>query len=94
MTKFKKGDYVIDHNQDFGRVARAEEGSNHVSVCYTEGCTSALTLTKGLRLATDEEIKSFPFAQRLGYHRFDDYCPDYEYECCSFYCPEKRKLDE
>ena len=94
MTKFKKGDYVIYNNQDLGRVARVGEGSEYVSVCYTVGCIGALTLKKGLRLATDEEIKSFPTAKRLGHHRFDDCCPDYEYECCSFYCPEKRKTNE
>lgn len=94
MTKFKKGDYVIDDNQDLGRVVKTKENNKYVSVCYTKGCTSALTLIERLRLATDEEIKSFSDAEHLGHHRFDDCCPDYEYECCSFYCPEKRKINE
>ena len=94
MQKFNKGDFVMYDNKVFGRVARAEEGSKYVFVCYTLGCQGDGTPEEKLRLATDEEINSFSSAERLGYHRFDDYCPDYEYEYCSFYCPKKRKIDE
>ena len=91
MTDYKKGDYVMYDERELGRVVYVREVDGAIFVCYSTGCTASNTPMKKLRLATDEEFKSNKFARLLGYHRFDDYCPDYDPLFCSFYCPEKRK---
>lgn len=90
MTKFNKGDFVMYDERELGRVATVRD-DGAIFVCYSTGCTAANTAPEDLRLATEEEYKSNKFARHLGYHRFDDFCPDYDALFCSFYCPEKGK---
>lgn len=82
---FAKGDYVMYEKPygqpELGRVT-AQPNEDMVFVCYHEGCTAALTDAGMLRKATKEEVRSFPGASRLGFHRFDRTCPKRSEECC------------
>lgn len=90
MQKFNKGDFVMYDDRELGRVATVRD-DGAIFVCYSTGCTAANTSPKDLRLATEKEVRACEFASHLGFHRFDDYCPEYDYDVCSSYCPEKQK---
>lgn len=85
------GDYVVYkcsyRPPEIGRVVREQPDTNAVFVCYHSGCTAALTPKDMLRPATDDEIASAP--SDLGYHRFDDDCPQYREDVCYGYCGER-----
>lgn len=81
------GDWVIydpGYKQEIGRVT--ECGEHGAFVCYTQGCTAALTLLEHLRPATDAEIAGA--SAGIGFHRFDETCPSRVEECC-YMCKAK-----
>ena len=84
MIKYRYGDYVAYdpgwREPEIGRVTRAR--GDVVFVCYSDGCTAACTEASMLRPATDEEIAGV--SPHIGYHRFDQECPDYDGSCCSY----------
>lgn len=86
MQEYNFGDYVVFDDgyrpPELGRIT-TDEGKNFVHVCYHEGCTAAATNREQIRLATQEEIDANDI--HFGYHRFDDYCPDYDRDAC-FMC--------
>lgn len=80
METFNFGDWVIydpGYKQEIGRVTL--DLGKRTYVCYDMGCTAVSTLKEHLRHATEEEIKAAP--DRIGFYRFDSYCPIAE--CCS-----------
>ena len=73
MMTYNAGDWVVydpGYKQEIGRVTECYEDKAYV--CYHQGCTSASTPLKYLRLATDDEIAQAP--EGIGYHRFDATC--------------------
>lgn len=85
---YKFGDWVVYDNgykQEIGRVTECRERS--AFVCYSRGCTASSTPLEYLRPATDAEIAQAP--ERIGFHRFDETCPDYEED---FFCHTCREL--
>ncbi|MCI8451069.1 MAG: hypothetical protein HFJ74_00865 [Eggerthellaceae bacterium] len=88
MSELKHGDYILFSHPDgydvLGRVACVQPGK--VFVCFTDGCTAEACdpgdLRKVGRLVLLQSV-------RLGHHRFDDECPDYDPDCCAAYCPDK-----
>ena len=74
------GDYVLYNNgykQEVGRVTKVCEARQVAWVCYHEGCTAACTPIDMLTPYDGPVLNG-----RLGYHRFDDHCPDYDPNCC------------
>lgn len=85
---FKFGDYVLYNNgykKEVGRVTKVDEQRGVAWVCYHEGCTAACT---SLDILTPY---NGPVNPKLGYHRFDDHCPDYDPDCC-FGCKARNLL--
>jgi hypothetical protein len=89
MDIYKPGDYVVYEERQLGRVARMD--GRGVFVCYTNGCTAANSPLCYLRHATEHEVRLYgdEKAKKLGHHRFDAECPDYDPASCSAFCPEK-----
>lgn len=89
MVEFVKGEWVAyvpgDGRVEFGRVASVADNGNP-RICFTEGCTAATTPKDKVLKAEPGTFEPNP---RIGYHRFDTHCPDYNEECCAAYCPEK-----
>ena len=89
MGDFVKGEWVAyvpgDGRAEFGRVASVTDDGDP-RICFTEGCTAATT-PKDMVLKA--EPGTFDPNLRIGHHRFDDFCPDYDEECCAAFCPEK-----
>lgn len=91
---FEFGDYVLYSNggkQDVGRVLRMSKDGLSAYVCYHEGCTAARTPVNMLKLLDLKQLKDMNFripyaVTKLGYHRFNKHCPDYDPECC-YGCP-------
>lgn len=88
MGDFKKGDWVFfepwGREPELGRfVSYADNGG--LFVCYGTGCTASNTASTMVRKANDDELPD-PLP-KIGYHRFDDYCPDYTESACSGLCP-------
>ena len=91
---FEFGDYVLYSNgskREVGRVLRMFDDGLSAYVCYHEGCTAARTPIEMLKLLDVHQLKNLDFKvpydiTKLGYHRFDKYCPDYDPECC-YRCP-------
>lgn len=83
---FAFGEYVVyepEHGEvHVGRITQ-DSGTDFVFVCYHDGCTASATPRELLRLATDTEIASV--SPNIGYHRFDENCPDYDRDAC-FMC--------
>lgn len=88
MSGLKRGDYVSitypTGDGELGRVASVD--GDKAFVCFSTGCTAERCDAGDLRrvLGTFEQP-----GHRLGYHRFDAECPEYDPECCAAYCPEK-----
>lgn len=79
--RYEFGEWVVydpGYKKEIGRVTECGECS--AFVCYTQGCTAALTPLEHLRPATDEEIANAPVG--IGFHRFDARCPNRDEECC------------
>ena len=78
---YKFGDWVVydpGYAQQIGRVTKCVGKS--AFVCYSTGCTAALTPPKYLRPATEDEIAQADKA--IGYNRFNALCPSWdEYAC-------------
>lgn len=57
-----------------------------VHVCFTNGCIARPRKPKWLR-----KVEPSPWLEqvRFGHHRFDDDCPDYNFDRCAAYCTEK-----
>lgn len=81
MSDYEYGDYVVYDpgycEPEIGRYVRSNAAGS-AYVCYHDGCTEA----RLLRPATDEEIAGA--SPHIGYHRFDQECPDYDGSCCSY----------
>jgi len=79
--KYEFGDWVVydpGYQQVIGRVTECHE--TNAFVCYTQGCTAALTPLEYLRSATEAEIEKA--SAGIGFHRFDATCPSRIEECC------------
>lgn len=85
MSDYEFGDYVVYDpgycEPEIGRYVRSNAAGS-AYVCYHDGCTAACTEASMLRPATDEEIAGA--SPHIGYHRFDQKCPDYDGSCCSY----------
>lgn len=96
---FEFGDYVLYSNgnkREVGRVLRMSDDGLSAYVCYHEGCTAACTSVDMLKLLDVNQLGNMEFkvpynVTRLGHHRFDKYCPDYDPECCCG-CPVSNHL--
>lgn len=92
---YKYGDHVAYDDgggTQVGRFVRCAYGDGGTAfVCFHEGCTAAAVPVGGLRPATDEEAAG---AGRLGHHRFDDGCPEYDEEICHVTCMERFGMGE
>ena len=81
----KRGDWVVfepGYTREIGRVWRYDAEENACSVCYSHGCTAAMTSAAYLRPydpARDADLEPDP---RIGFHRFDDVCPEYDPKVC------------
>lgn len=87
---FNFGDWVLYRKGDceqIGRVASVSERGN-AFVCFHAGCTAACTPVDMLEPYTgpldDTSIT-------IGYHRFDEFCPDYDEECC-YMCKARKQV--
>lgn len=87
--KFRFGDYVVYQPgfkpAEIGRVT--ECGDTSAFVCFSHGCTAASTPLKFLRPATGLEIMNAD--GKIGYHRFDELCPDRDEDAC-FMCRARK----
>lgn len=83
---FEFGDYVAYEpgygEAQIGRVTE-DAGNEFLLVCFHDGCTAAYAPREKLRHATDEEIEAA--SPDIGFHRFDESCPDYDRDAC-FMC--------
>ncbi len=83
----KRGDWVVfdpQRRRQIGRVASV--GDKVAFVCYSHGCTAA---SSPLDLLVPYDPDLFPDLApdaRIGFHRFDDYCPSYD----PTFCPQCR----
>ena len=88
---FGFGDYVVYESDykppEIGRVVSETIDGDGYFVCYHSGCTAASTPKDMLRAATADEIASAPHG--LGYHRFDDSCPEYDDRICYGICHDR-----
>lgn len=78
---FEFGEWVVydpGYKQEIGRVTECRE--NSAFVCYHQGCTAASTPLEHLRPATDDEVARAD--KKIGFHRFDEYCPSRVEEAC------------
>lgn len=78
---YKFGDWVVYDNgckQEIGRVTVCT--GRNAFVCFDFGCTASCTPFECLRPATYAEIGQAP--EGIGFHRFDDDCPEYEESFC------------
>lgn len=76
MENYNFGNWVVYDpgfkTPEIGRVT--EDKGNSVFVCYSIGYTAASTYKVSLRRATEAEILEAP--EGIGYHRFDNWCPN------------------
>lgn len=90
---FKRGDYVVYTTKgELGRVVE-DSGEYNTKVCYSTGCTGASTPNDMLIKAADlnkdyPNIRAIDIRQ-LGFHRFDESCPDYNPDYCYRDCYAK-----
>lgn len=86
MSDYRYGDYVVYDpgykDPEIGRVTGIS-GTGWF-VCFDMGCTSKSTPAGLLRPATPDEIAAAPAG--IGYHRFDDECPDWDPRICYASC--------
>lgn len=93
----KHGDWVVFDNgykREIGRVTSVTKSGKGAFVCYSHGCTAALTEMKHLHIydaTTDKDIK--PDIE-IGFNRFSDSCPIFDPECCFTDCVRKFGCDE
>ena len=84
---FSFGDWVVynpSYTKEIGRfVSYSKEDKSTAFVCYSAGCTAANTPTKYLRHYDEQEDKNLVKDEKIGYHRFDTNCPDYNKDVCS-----------
>lgn len=92
MDTFSFGDYVVydpGYTCEVGRFVSYGKDTSTSFVCFHEGCTAACTPTDMLYPYTgslDNVSKS------IGYHRFDEFCPDYDEECC-YMCKARKQIE-
>ena len=94
MFEFKRGDWVVFapgyKSPEIGRVACVKAEMNACFVCYSHGCTAALTACEMLEPYDPEKFPDLVPDERIGYHRFDEGgCPDYEPGVCDALCEER-----
>lgn len=99
MRGFKRGDWVVFvpgcKAPEIGRVAGTNYAMDACYVCYSHGCTSALTANEMLVPYDPDEFPDLVPDVRIGYHRFDpDGCPDYEPGACDAYCKRAEPREE
>lgn len=88
----KHGDWVVYDNgykREIGRVTSITSDGESVFVCYSHGCTAARTSMKHLHeydKFIDTDVKP---DKEIGFNRFADSCPDYDYDCCYLDCVAK-----
>lgn len=77
-------------NPEIGRVASVGASLDACFVCYTHGCTAALTAFEMLEPYDPEKFPDLVPDERIGYHRFDEAgCPDYDPGVCDALCGER-----
>lgn len=79
----RRGDWVVceaGSRREIGRVWRV--GEKTAFVCYRFGCTAAATPLDMLRPYDGEADSDLVPDKRIGFHRFDDECPDYDPMFC------------
>lgn len=91
MAELKRGDWVVFapgyKSPEIGRVANVNVETNACFVCYTHGCTAALTAVEMLEPYDPERFPDLVPDERIGYHRFDEGgCPDYDPGACFASC--------
>ena len=89
----KRGDWVIfssSRGPELGRVWRYYPERNVCSVCYSRGCTPAMTSCELLRPYDPAIDADMVIDNRIGHHRFDAECPDYDPVACSGCREEER----
>lgn len=77
------GDWVVyecGSKREIGRVWKVYE--DRCSVCYHQGCTAAMTPISMLRPYDRDKDEDIVPDARIGYHRFDRYCPEYDRTVC------------
>lgn len=81
---YRRGDWVVyvpDHGSpEIGRVWSVREGA--CGVCYSRGCTVAVTPTELLRRYDETEFPDLVPDARIGHHRFEETCPDHDPLVC------------
>lgn len=82
----RRGDWVVYapgyKEPEIGRVWSHNLWANTCSVCYSHGCTAAVTPCELLRRYDPELFPGLSPDPRLGFHRFDAECPEYDEACC------------
>lgn len=79
----RRGDWVVYEapgKREIGRVWVV--GQESAAVCYSLGCTAARTPLGLLRPYDRDRDGDLVPDSRIGHHRFDDDCPDYDDACC------------
>ena len=85
---FEFGDWVVydtGYKMEIGRVTECRD--DYAFVCYHQGCTAAATPLEHLRPAKRGEIENAD--KSIGFHRFDESCPEREESAC-FMCGAKK----
>ena len=88
---YKFGDWVVYSNggcDQIGRVTCMSKDGKGAFVCYHHGCTASYT-SLGLLKPYDESKHIVKKDFHIGYHRFDDSCPDYDEVVCNCCNPDK-----
>ena len=88
--RIRFGDWVVydpGYTQDIGRAVEFSDDGEITWVCFSTGCTAASCASRYLRLATEDEIAKAD--KGIGFHRFDEFCPEYDDACCA-HCRAKR----
>lgn len=86
---FNRGDWVRHDDGsgkvEYGRVAKDDYKKTYV--CFLEGeCSARDCNPEYLSIAEPGTFNPNPL---IGFHRFDDSCPDYDPTLCSTLCPDK-----
>ena len=94
MATFMRGDWVVYDpgykKPEIGRVwAVPLDESDAVFVCFHHGCTPAATPRRYLKPYNRDEYPNLVPDARIGYHRFDGFCPEYVPEVCGHCKPER-----
>lgn len=80
------GDWVVFapgyKTPEIGRVWTYDLYRNTCGVCYSHGCTPATTACEMLRAYSPEEFPDLVPDNRIGFHRFDSECLEYDESAC------------